>query len=80
MLFVDGETLRPSHNRRKSLRALHSVSIWASDFGLSLGEVATNDKSNEITAIPEHSRLVDIQGTIVAIDAMDTQTTIAKTA
>src|SRR3990172_3082415 len=48
---VDGKTLRRSHNRKKGLGALHSVSVWASDFGLSLGQVATDEKSNEITAI-----------------------------
>ena len=56
---VDGKTLRRSHDRRKGLGALHSVSIWATEFGLTLGQVATEEKSNEITAIPELLRLVD---------------------
>jgi predicted transposase YbfD/YdcC len=75
---VDGKTLRRSHDRSKGLGALHSVSVWASEFGLSLGQVACADKSNEITAIPELLRLVDIKGTIITIDAMGTQKTIAK--
>jgi predicted transposase YbfD/YdcC len=74
---VDGKTLRRSHNRKKALGALHSVSVWASEFGLSLGQVACAEKSNEITAIPELLRLVDIQGTIITIDAMGTQKAIA---
>jgi len=74
---VDGKTARRSHDRRKSLGALHSVSVWASEFGLSLGQVACDDKSNEITAIPELLRLVDIQGAIITIDAMGTQKAIA---
>jgi predicted transposase YbfD/YdcC len=78
VLAIDGKTLRRSHNRSKGLGALHSVSIWASDFGLSLGQVATDAKSNEITAIPELLRLVDIKGAIITIDAMGTQTAIAK--
>src|SRR5580704_12099827 len=75
---VDGKTSRRSHDRKKELGALHAVSVWASEFGLSLGQVACADKSNEITAIPELLRLVDIKGTIITIDAMGTQKTIAK--
>src|SRR5205807_1800445 len=77
ILAVDGKTARRSHDRKKGLGALHSVSVWASEFGLSLGQVACAEKSNEITAIPELLRLVDIQGTIVTIDAMGTQKGIA---
>jgi predicted transposase YbfD/YdcC len=75
---VDGKTLRRSHDRDKGLGALHSVSVWASEYGLSLGQVACAEKSNEITAIPELLRLVDIKGAIVTIDAMGTQKAIAK--
>ena len=74
---VDGKTARRSHDRRKALGALHAVSVWASEFGLSLGQVACDDKSNEITAIPALLRLVDIQGAIITIDAMGTQKAIA---
>src|SRR4051794_811399 len=77
VLPVDGKTARRSHDRRKGLGALHSVSIWASEFGLSLGQVACAEKSNEITAIPELLRLVDIKGTIITIDALGTQKAIA---
>jgi predicted transposase YbfD/YdcC len=77
VLAVDGKTARRSHDRGKGLGALHSVSVWASDFGLSLGQVACAEKSNEITAIPELLRLVDIKGTIITIDAMGTQKAIA---
>jgi predicted transposase YbfD/YdcC len=76
---VDGKTARRSHDRRKGLGALHSVSVWASEFGLSLGQVACAEKSNEITAIPELLQLVDIQGSIITIDAMGTQKAIAAT-
>ena len=77
ILAVDGKTLRRSHDRKNGLGALHSVSIWASEFGLSLGQVACAEKSNEITAIPELLRLVDIKGAIITIDAMGTQKAIA---
>jgi predicted transposase YbfD/YdcC len=75
---VDGKTHRRSHDRAKGLQALHSVSVWASELGLSLGQVACAEKSNEITAIPELLRLVDITGAIITIDAMGTQKAIAK--
>ena len=77
-LNVDGKTLRRSHDRGSGLGPLHSVSIWASEFGLTLGQVATDGKSNEITAIPELLRLVDLRGAVVTIDAMGTQTAIAE--
>jgi len=77
ILAVDGKTARRSHDRKNGLGALHAVSIWASEFGLSLGQVACAEKSNEITAIPELLTLVDIQGAIITIDAMGTQKAIA---
>src|SRR6516162_2122467 len=77
VLAVDGKTARRSHDRSKGLGALHCVSVWASDFGLSLGQVACEEKSNEITAIPELLRLVDIRGAIITIDAMGAQKAIA---
>lgn len=75
---VDGKTARRSHDRAHGLGPLHSVSVWASDLGLSLGQIACDEKSNEITAIPELLRLMDIQGAIVTIDAMGTQKAIAE--
>jgi predicted transposase YbfD/YdcC len=77
VLAVDGKTARRSHDRTKGLGALHSVSVWAGEYGLSLGQVACAEKSNEIRAIPELLRLVDIKGAIVTIDAMGTQRAIA---
>jgi len=77
-LAIDGKTLRRSHDRRRNLGALHSVSVWASEFGLTLAQVATAEKSNEITAIPTLLSLIDIQGAIITIDAMGTQTAIAE--
>lgn len=74
---IDGKTLRRSHDHANGVGALHSVSVWASELGLSLGQVACAEKSNEITAIPELLRLVDITGAIITIDAMGTQKAIA---
>jgi predicted transposase YbfD/YdcC len=78
VLAVDGKTARRSHDRANGLGALHCVSAWASEFGLSLGQVACAEKSNEITAIPELLRLVDLRGAIITIDAMGTQKAIAE--
>lgn len=77
VLAVDGKTARRSHDRGHGLGALHAVSVWASDFGLSLAQVACAEKSNEITALPEVLRLVDLKGTLITIDAMGTQKAIA---
>jgi predicted transposase YbfD/YdcC len=78
VLAVDGKTARRSHDRNNGLGALHCVSVWASEYGLSLGQVACAEKSNEIAAIPELLRLVDIKGAIITIDAMGTQKAIAE--
>jgi predicted transposase YbfD/YdcC len=76
-LAIDGKTLRRSHDRKSGLGALHSVTVWASEYGLSLGQVACDEKSNEITAISELLKLVDVAGGVVTIDAMGCQKEIA---
>jgi predicted transposase YbfD/YdcC len=76
-LAVDGKTLRRGHDRGKGLGALHSVSAWASEYGLSLGQVACDEKSNEITAIPELLKRISVAGAVVTIDAMGCQKEIA---
>lgn len=77
-LAIDGKTLRRSHDRRAGLGALHLVSVWATEQKLTLAQVATAEKSNEITAIPQVLDLVDVTNAIVTIDAMGTQTAIAE--
>ena len=67
ILAVDGKTLRCSHDRKNDLGALHSVTVWVSDFGLTLAQVARAEKSNEFTAIPEVLKLMDLGGAIVMI-------------
>ena len=77
-LAIDGKTLRRSFDGPEGERALHVVSAFAADgLGLVLGQVAVEDKSNEITAIPELLRLLDLQGCTVTIDAMGCHKTIA---
>jgi len=75
---IDGKTLRRSHDEANGKKALHLVSAWASECRLVLGQVATAEKSNEITAIPELLQLLDVQGCLVTIDAMGCQTGIAS--
>jgi predicted transposase YbfD/YdcC len=77
VVAIDGKRLRRSHDRRNGRAALHVVSAWANEQQLALGQVATTEKSNEITAIPELLRLLEIRGAIVTLDAMGCQTAIA---
>ena len=77
-IAIDGKSLRRSHDRDRGLGPLHLVSAWASEHGLALGQVATEEKSNEITAIPELIDRIDVKGAIVTIDAMGCQKEIAK--
>jgi hypothetical protein len=74
---VDGKTLRRSHDRKNGLGPLHVVSAWASDCGVTLGQVATDEKSNEITAIPQLLEMLDLEDAVVTIDAAGCQKTIA---
>jgi predicted transposase YbfD/YdcC len=77
VVAIDGKTLRRSHDRSSGKAAIHMVSAWASETRLVLGQVRTQEKSNEITAIPELLKLLDIKGCIVTIDAMGCQKSIA---
>lgn len=76
VVAIDGKTLRRSHDRAKGKKALHLVSAWASEARLMLGQVTVEEKSNEITAIPELLELLVLEGCIVTIDAMGTQRAI----
>ncbi len=78
VIAIDGKTLRRSHARGKGRAALHLVSAWATASRVVLGQVATDAKSNEITAIPQVLELLHLSGCIVTIDAMGCQTAIAE--
>jgi predicted transposase YbfD/YdcC len=77
-IHVDGKTLRRTRCQRQKLKALHVVSAWAGQTGLTLGQVAVDAKANEITAIPQLLELLDLQDKIVTIDAMGCQKAIAQ--
>ncbi len=78
LIAVDGKTCRRSHDASKSLGALHLVSAWASEEGIALGQVATEAKSNEITAIPELLKQIELTNAVITIDAMGCQKEIAR--
>jgi predicted transposase YbfD/YdcC len=78
VVAIDGKTVRRSHDRSNGKQAIHLVSAWASENYLALGHVKVDDKSNEITAIPELLRMLDLKGCLVTIDAMGCQRDIAK--
>jgi len=75
---IDGKVLRGSGDTPQGKKPLHLVSAWVSELHLILGQVKTDDKSNEITAIPELLTLLVLEGALVTIDAMGTQTEIAE--
>lgn len=77
IISIDGKTAR--RTKGKDNKPIHIVSAWANKNKLVLGQIKTDDKSNEITAIPELLKKLDISGCIITIDAMGTQTEIAKT-
>jgi predicted transposase YbfD/YdcC len=80
LIAIDGKTCRRSHDAAKGLGPLHLVSAWASEEGIALGQVATDAKSNEITAIPVLLEQLELSNAIVTIDAMGCQKDIvAKT-
>lgn len=74
---IDGKTLRGSHGAKDRENPLHLVSAWASAQGLTLGQVAVDEKSNEITAIPKLLEMLELKGAIISIDAMGCQKEIA---
>ena len=78
VIAVDGKSARHSYDKANGKEAVHLVSAWATDNHLVLGQRAVAEKSNEITAIPELLRLLDVSGCIVTIDAMGCQTAIAE--
>ena len=78
VVAIDGKSLRRSVDRGKGKSPIHMVSAWAQENRLVLGQIKVNEKSNEVTAIPELLRTLALAGCIVTIDAMGTQTKIAS--
>ncbi len=78
VVALDGKTVRRSFDSAKSQSAIHLVSAWASANRLVLGQIKVDDKSNEITAVPELLRALELAGCIVTVDALNCQKNIAK--
>lgn len=79
IVAIDGKTLRRSFDAGSGKAAIHMVSAWATANCISLGQVTTDEKSNEITAIPRLLEMLELSGCLVTIDAMGCQTEIAET-
>ncbi len=78
IISLDGKSARRSHDATEDLGPLHVVTAWAGEYGLALGQEVCAEKSNEITAIPELVKKIDVRGGVVTIDAMGTQKAIAE--
>ena len=78
LVAIDGKSCRGSHDQAKGLGALHIVSAWATEQGIALGQVATQAKSNEITAIPQLLGQIDLKGALITIDALGCQKEIVQ--
>jgi len=78
LIAIDGKTLRRSLDIANGKAAIHMVSAWCAANHMVLGQLATDDQSNEITAIPELLKLLDIRGAVITIDAMGCQKDIAE--
>ena len=77
LIAIDGKSLRGSYERGGKRAMIHMVSAWATQNRIVLGQGKVNEKSNEITAIPELLKVLDLDGAVVSIDAMGCQTAIA---
>ena len=78
VIAIDGKSIRASRRVKNNMKALHIVSAWSCENGISLGQVKVDDKSNEIKAIPEILKKICIEGAVVTLDAMGCQKDIAK--
>jgi hypothetical protein len=78
VIAIDGKTMKQSYDRNQSQKALHIVSAWSSFHQLVLGQKKVKNKSNELTAIPALLELLEIEGSIITIDAMGCQKEITS--
>jgi predicted transposase YbfD/YdcC len=78
VVAIDGKVLRRSHDKASGKSALHMVSAWGCEQRMVLGQIATDAKSNEITAVPKLLAMLALKGTIVTMDALNCQRAIAR--
>jgi predicted transposase YbfD/YdcC len=80
IVSFDGKSMRGTSDLKKGVKAIHLLNAWSSENGVCIGHRKVDDKSNEITAMPELMDLPDLKGTIITADALNTQTAIAAKA
>lgn len=73
MIAIDGKVVKQSYDRKHQLASLHLVTAWVSEHRMALGQVKVDSKSNEIKAIPELLKILDVEGCIITLDAMGCQ-------
>src|SRR5271168_2584273 len=78
VVAIDGKVLRRSFDKASGKSALHMVSAWGCEQQLVLGQIATDAKSNEITAVPKLLKMLSLEGSIVTVDALNCQREIAQ--
>lgn len=78
IIAIDGKTLRSSYDKSRRRGAIHMISAFCVENGMVMGQLKTAEKSNEITAIPEFLKLLEIRGCLVTLDAMGCQRAIAR--
>ena len=78
VIAIDGKTLRHSYDKSRRRGAIHVISAFSTIHSLVIGQIRTDEKSNEITAIPELLNMLDIKGKIITTDAMSCQKDIAE--
>src|SRR5258708_31117279 len=78
VIAIDGKVLRRSFDKASKKSALHMVSAWGCELGMVLAQIATDAKSNEITAVPELLKMLSLKNTIVTVDALNCQRAIAQ--
>jgi hypothetical protein len=78
IVAIDGKTMRRASARERGQKALHMITVWVAERGVQLGQIATEEKSNEITAIPALLDTLDVRGATVTIDAEGCQKKIAE--
>lgn len=80
VVSFDGQTSRGTCDKHKGLSGIHLLNAWSSENGLCIGQLKVDDKSNEITAIPELMKMLDLKGSVITADALNTQKTVANQA
>lgn len=80
VVSFDGQTSRGTSDKHKGFGGMHLLNAWSSENGLCIGQLKVDDKSNEITAIPELMKMLDLKGTVITADALNTQKTVATEA